>query len=77
MKAIGAAEFKAKCIAVMKQVKRTGTPVLVTLRGEPLVEVTVHRVRAGKKRLGTLVGQAEIKGDLVRFDTTRDWESLQ
>jgi prevent-host-death family protein len=35
--------FKAKVIATMRRVRETGEPVLVTLRGEPLVEVVPAR----------------------------------
>jgi len=36
---IGAAEFKAHCLRIMKEVGLTGEPVTVTHRGVPMVEV--------------------------------------
>jgi antitoxin (DNA-binding transcriptional repressor) of toxin-antitoxin stability system len=38
-KMIGAAEFKAHCLRILKEVRRTGEPVTVTHRGVPIVEV--------------------------------------
>jgi len=39
MRTMGAGEFKAKCLAVMDDVARTGEPVLVTKRGKPVARV--------------------------------------
>lgn len=36
MKQMSAADFKARCLAVMDQVRSTGEPVTVTKRGVPL-----------------------------------------
>jgi antitoxin (DNA-binding transcriptional repressor) of toxin-antitoxin stability system len=38
-KMIGAAEFKAHCLRIIKEVGRTGQSVTVTHRGVPMVEV--------------------------------------
>jgi prevent-host-death family protein len=69
-------EFKAKCIAIMRRVHRTGVPVVVTVRGKPLATidpiVDVPRVR----RLGGQAGSIEIRGDIVGTDLAGDWESL-
>jgi prevent-host-death family protein len=70
-------EFKAKCLAVLKEVRRTRQPLLVTLRGEPLVSVQPAEPRLRRKRLGGLKGRMTIRRDLVRRDTTRDWEVLR
>ena len=38
-KMIGAAEFKAHCLRIMKEIGRTGEAITVTHRGVPIVEV--------------------------------------
>ncbi|CAA9538955.1 MAG: hypothetical protein AVDCRST_MAG23-1731 [uncultured Sphingosinicella sp.] len=38
-KMIGAAEFKAKCLSIMREVEQTGEAVTVTQRGRPMVEI--------------------------------------
>ena len=32
-------QFKAQCLRLMEKVARTGSPILVTKRGEPLVRI--------------------------------------
>jgi prevent-host-death family protein len=70
-------DFKAKCIAVLKEVQRTGEPIVVTLRGRPMARVERYADGAQAKRLGVLKGSMDIRHDLVRVGTTRDWEMLK
>ena len=77
MKTMLVSEFKAKCIAVLKEVERSKEPVVVTLRGRPMARVEPWREEVQGKRLGTLKGSMRIRRDLVRLDTTKDWEMLK
>ena len=77
MKTMLVSEFKAKCIAALKEVQRTREPMLITLRGKPLVTVQPVEERGRGKRLGGLKGRMTIRLDLVKADTTRDWEMLR
>ena len=77
MKTMLVSEFKAKCIAVLKDVQRTREPMLITLRGRPLATVQPVEPRGKGKRLGGLKGRMSIRRDLVRADTTRDWDMLR
>lgn len=67
--------FKARCLAELKRVRQTGQPLIVTLRGKPIVKVEAVRtpdepaVRLGSKR-----GLARTKRDLVNFDFSQEWE---
>lgn len=36
---VGAAEFKANCLRIMREIERTGEAVTVTQRGRPMVEI--------------------------------------
>jgi hypothetical protein len=63
--------FKAKCIAAVREVQRSGTGLVVTLRGEPLV--LVERVVRSRK-LGALRGEAVLRGSLVKTDFADEWE---
>ena len=67
--------FKAHCIAELKKVHKTGQPLIVTLRGEPIARVEAVRA-AGKPvvRLGSKRGKASIKRDLLEFDFSKEWE---
>jgi len=77
MRTMLVSEFKAKCIAILKDVQRTRQPVMITLRGKPLAAVQPVKARPHGKRLGALKGRMTIRRDLVRVDTTRDWEMLR
>jgi prevent-host-death family protein len=77
MKTMLVSEFKAKCLAALKEVQRTREPMLITLRGRPLAIVRPAEGQARRKRLGGLKGRMTIRLDLVKADTTRDWEMLR
>ena len=69
--------FKARCIATLKEVQRTREPMLITLRGRPLVTVQPAAPPGCGKRLGGLKGRMTIGRDLVRLDTSGDWDMLR
>lgn len=76
MKQIPAGTFKARCLAVMKDVHATGEPVTITKRGKPLVKlVPVEKETAGL--LGSMKGKVKILGDIespipVEWTVTRE-----
>ncbi|MCC6245406.1 MAG: type II toxin-antitoxin system Phd/YefM family antitoxin [Gemmatimonadaceae bacterium] len=64
---ISASEFKATCLELMDDVARTGTDVIVTKRGRPVVRVSaVHEERASP--WGFLSGSVVGHGDIVSPD---------
>ena len=77
MKSMIVSEFKARCIAVLKEVQRTRRPLLVTLRGKPLATIEPAEGDRREKRLGGLKGSMVIRRDLVRADSSNDWEMLK
>ncbi len=70
-------EFKAKCIAALKDVQRTREPMLVTLRGKPLVRIEPVDSKGRGKRLGGLKGRMNVRPDLVKASSEHDWEMLR
>ena len=75
MKRILISEFKAKCIELLKRVQATRQPLVVTLRGKPVAKVVPFE-DAGETgvKLGSRIGHAVFKGDIVRFDFSDEWE---
>jgi prevent-host-death family protein len=63
---IKASEFKAKCLALVNEVERTGQGVVITKNGRPVAELVPHRVRVRKKNaLGLLKDTLFITGDII------------
>ena len=77
MKAMLVSAFKARCIATLKEVQRTREPMLITLRGRPLATIQPADPPGRGKRLGGLKGRMTIRRDLVKRDTTGDWDMLR
>lgn len=69
-----AAEFKARCLSVMDEVQRTGTPVVITKHGRP-----VARLVPGDDELpssfGWMRGTIEFTGDVVAPEPVWDLEA--
>ena len=72
---MSASEFKAKCFQMLDDVAANGAPVLITKRGRPIARL-VPLGSPLESLKGTWKGLVEIKGDIVRFDTSADWEVL-
>jgi prevent-host-death family protein len=77
MKKIVISEFKAKCIAVIREAVRTGEPLIVTRHGKPMVRIEPIASASGKRPLGLLSGRMKINGDLLGPASPEDWEMLQ
>ena len=75
MQKIKASEFKAKCLALMDEVARTGESVLVTKNGKPVAELRPHRPRA-ESPAGVWKDQLIVKGDIISPVGT-DWGALK
>lgn len=75
MQTIKASEFKAKCLALMDQVARTGKPLLVTKNGKPVAELRPHQPASGPA-LGVLKNQLKITGDIIS-PVDVDWDALR
>jgi prevent-host-death family protein len=75
MKRILISEFKAKCIELLKRVQATRQPLVVTLRGKPVAKIVPFE-ESGESgvKLGSRIGHAVFKGDVVRFDFSDEWE---
>ncbi len=79
MESISISDFKARCLAILQRVKRTGQAIRVTRFGEPVADVVppaVGRARSGW--LGSMAGTAEIVGDIVSpVSAPEDWEAIR
>ena len=65
MREIAISKFKATCLAVLEDVRRTRTPVRVTRFGRPVAEVLPPSAPQGKSWLGCMKDSVEVRGDIV------------
>jgi prevent-host-death family protein len=76
MKTISASEFKAKCLAILDEVKRTGEPVTILKRGKPVAQLLPPVPSREVYPQYTLAGMGEIVGDIIEPPLPADaWDA--
>jgi prevent-host-death family protein len=66
MREIAISKFKAKCLSLLQEVSKTGTPLRVTRRGKAIADVIPATFEEdGKSWIGSLSGSVEIMGDII------------
>lgn len=71
---IPAGEFKARCLALMDEVQRTGGEFVVTKRGVPVARLVPARV-GRRPLLGSMRGTVKVLGDIIS-PLDEPWEAL-
>jgi prevent-host-death family protein len=77
MREVAISEFKAKCLGILEEVRKTRKPIRVTRFGKPVAEVVpATPPELPKQWLGSMAGTIKIVGDIVgptgSFD---DWDA--
>jgi prevent-host-death family protein len=63
---IAISEFKAKCLALLEQVRKTKKPIRVTRFGKPVAEIVPPTPSQNiMDWIGSMKGKMEIVGDIV------------
>lgn len=77
MKEVALTVFKAKCHAILEEVRKTRKPIRVTRFGKPVSEVVPPTPeKPAKRRLGSMAGTAKILGDIVGpTGSLDDWDA--
>lgn len=77
MKEIAVSEFKAKCLGLIEEVRKTRKPIRLTRFGQPVAELVPASPQTPPKRwLGSMAGTAEILGDIVGpTGSLDDWDA--
>ena len=77
MEEIAISKFKATCLSVLEDVRKTGKTVLVTRFGEPVAEVVPSSMKR-KQWVGSLAETGQINGDIVSPASDEDdWDALR
>jgi len=72
MKRIAAAEFKARCLALMDDARATREPLVITKRGKPVAKL-VPAEDDTDDFIGRLEGEFRVVGDIE--SPMDEWES--
>jgi prevent-host-death family protein len=77
MKEVAISVFKAKCLGLIAEVRKTRKPIRITRFGKPVAEVIPPSPpKPAGRRLGSMVGTAEILGDIVGpTGSLDDWDA--
>jgi prevent-host-death family protein len=77
MKEIAISKFKAKCLGILEEVRKTRKPIRVTRFGKPVAEVVPPSPDERPKNwLGCMRGTGVILGDIVGpTGSIQDWEA--
>ncbi|HEV7733907.1 MAG TPA: type II toxin-antitoxin system prevent-host-death family antitoxin [Candidatus Binatia bacterium] len=71
---LGISDFKARCLALLEQVRTHGDELVVTKHGQPIARVVPVRDHTEPLH-GSMRGLIEIRGDIVTVDWSDDWET--
>ena len=79
MQEVAISEFKAKCLALLEQVRATKKPIRITRFGKPVAEVVPPTaVMDREKWLGSMKDTMRITGDILSPANDEDeWEVLR
>ena len=77
MKEVAISEFKAKCLGMLEQVRKTRKPIRITRFGEPVAEIVPPTPKKSPKNwLGSMEGTIRIVGDIVGpISSEDDWDA--
>ena len=78
MKSVPITRFKAHVSALLSELERSGEPILITRRGEPIARVESARSSAVASWRGRWKGQVRILGDILApACAPAEWEALR
>ncbi len=79
MQEVAISEFKAKCLALLEQVRKTKQPIRITRFGKPVAEVVPPTAVVDREKwFGSMKGTMRITGDIISPANDEDeWEVLR
>lgn len=72
---LSASEFKARCLACLREVEQSGEPITITRRGRPVAVLGPARHGVPTSPRNTWARRGRIVGDIVNGDTSALWEA--
>ncbi|OGQ77439.1 MAG: hypothetical protein A2289_16900 [Deltaproteobacteria bacterium RIFOXYA12_FULL_58_15] len=78
METFAISEFKARCLAILDRVHKTGSPVLITKHGVPIARINPPVPELGATSgFSCMSGTAEELEDILAPLDPGDWNALQ
>lgn len=79
MEEIAISEFKAKCLAILEQVRKTRKPIRITRHGKPVADIVPPEPAFDRASwIGSMKDTMKITGDIISPATDEDeWEVLR
>ena len=79
MEEIAVSKFKATCLSVLENVRKTRKPIRITRFGKPVAEVVPPSAPARPADwMGSMAGTGRIIGDVISPTTDEeDWDALR
>src|SRR5690349_24586676 len=78
MTSVPISKFKARCLALLEEVQKTGVPLRVTRFGKPVADIVPASVAVSPAWLGCMRGSGEILGDIVGpVAPASEWDVLR
>jgi prevent-host-death family protein len=79
MKSVSISEFKAKCLRMVEDVRRTGEPLEITKRGKPMAVINPPSIDTIDWEPGEFRDQISIVGDIEcdLADLGVEWEAMK
>jgi len=74
MKTLTATEFKAKCLAILNEVARTGEPVTILKQGRPVAQLVPAVPWEKTYPQEEIIGTVRIKGDIIQPVVPDEWD---
>ena len=72
---IQASVFKARCLALMDDIARSGESLVITKNGKPVAELKPYQPPRAQSLIGLTGAQGEILGDIIE-PSTLAWDAL-
>jgi prevent-host-death family protein len=70
---ISASDFKARCLAILDEVRRTGEEVTITKRGVPIAILCSVRPTGHRYPQDALKGSVQVVGDILGPAVPPEW----
>ncbi len=79
METISISKFKATCLGLLVRINKSGEPILVTKKNEPIALVSpAPKKKKTRSLFGSAKGTIQVTGDIISpASSLEDWEVLR